>query len=150
MPFANKKVNLAFWIAGLVAIGLMASTAKAATPDLGQPLSVNWTVGSAPTTFYEYGQKLSYRFTITSNSNQVQYVHVFAEAYADPARVFQASMLTRTYKLLPRGKINLLFQAYAPDEIVLANPEFKMDASIAAEGYPSLHIGADAWHNSGK
>lgn len=59
MPFANKKVNLAFWIAGLVAIGLMASTAHAATnaaSEAPQFTPVNFWVGpvdvSTKTSFF--------------------------------------------------------------------------------------------------
>lgn len=131
-----------------VVLAVFAGAAAAATPNLDQSISVNW--DHSPKAFYAYGEKLSYKLSITSTSDQAQFVHVHAEAYEEPAKLFLPSGITRTYKLLPGQTLHFLFQAYAPTDAVLANHGFKMDAVIDAEGYPSLTFSADAWHDSGK
>lgn len=134
----------------LVAVSALAFAGVAQAenkPNLSQSISIGWT--QQPKAFYAYGEKLSYRLTITSTSDQIQFVYVHAEAYEEPAKLFMPSSISRTYKLKPGQTIKFLFQAYAPANAVF-DSTFKMDAVVEAEGYPSQTIGADAWHDSGK
>ena len=133
-------------------MALLAAPAASAgnTPNLGHALSITWTPGFTPTAFYNYSEKTSWRFTVSSNSDQVQFISVLVEDFVQPAKVGGANIKHLTYKLAPHAKINILYQAFAPDGAVFADPTFGFSASVQSEGYPAVWLGSYAWHNLGK
>jgi hypothetical protein len=139
------RKNLLIAIVALFAVS--AAEAHAAAPNLEQPLSITWTKGFKPAAFYQYGQKLNYRFTVTNDSDQTVFISVNVNEYVIPAKIAPSKTRYLRYKLNPHQSLPILHQAYAPDGAVFADSTFGFSAAAQMEGHPSVWLGSYAWHD---